>query len=91
MSSCKTCHNKKTLIRQRKLKEEAVSYKGGVCTSCGGSFHPAIFDFHHTNPEEKDFSFAQQKCTKMNEKLKKELDKCVLLCANCHRLAHVKY
>lgn len=73
--------------RYRKAKQKAVAYKGGVCADCGGEFHQAVFDFHHLNPTEKDLGPASALLLKW-EKAKAELDKCVMLCANCHRLRH---
>ena len=90
-SYCKPCVNEQTKKRQRDLKALAVNYKGGVCTDCLQIFHPACFDFHHENPEEKDFTFSSVKSLKWSCKIEAELDKCSLLCSNCHRLRHVKY
>ena len=73
--------------RQRKI--EAIAYKGGKCSTCGGEFHPAAFEFHHINPKEKDRDPSKM-MGMSKEKLFAELDKCVLLCANCHRLEHHK-
>ena len=74
---------------KRKRKEEAILYLGGVCIDCGGEFHPSIFEFHHRNPSEKDSDPSKTLMLKW-EKIKAELDKCDLLCANCHRLRHHK-
>lgn len=73
--------------RYRKAKQKAVAYMGGVCADCGGEFHQAVFDFHHLNPSEKEVGPASTLLLKW-EKAKAELDKCVMLCANCHRLRH---
>ena len=72
---------------RRKQKEEAVKYKGGICNICGNSFHIAAFDFHHIDPKEKDIDpgLLMQRSPEI---LYKELDKCILLCANCHRILH---
>lgn len=54
---------------------------------CGGVFHHSAFDFHHIDPttKEKDPGLMM---THSDEVLFKELDKCILLCANCHRIRH---
>lgn len=90
-SYCKSCVNEQTKKRQRDLKALAVSYKGGICEDCLQNFHPACFDFHHENPEEKDFTFSAVKSLKWSSKIEAELNKCSLLCSNCHRLRHAKY
>lgn len=73
---------------RRKIKEELVTYKGGKCEKCGYDKCIAALDFHHINPEEKDFSISNSNIYKNIEALKQEVDKCILLCANCHREIH---
>lgn len=85
---CKECMNKQALDRQRKLKQEAIDYKGGSCQICGYNRCNGALEFHHLDPNEKDFSISELKKTNMNEKIKLELDKCILVCANCHREIH---
>ena len=89
-SYCKICTNNATKSRQRELKKEAVAYLGGKCLDCGCSGHPAIFDFHHLDSSLKEFTIGHSKLLSL-EKIKYELDKCILLCANCHRIRHAKY
>lgn len=88
-SYCKKCNNALTIKRQQNLKQEAVNYKGGKCQHCGYDKYIGALDFHHTNPSEKDFSFSSYK-NYILESIKKELDKCVLLCSNCHREEHYR-
>lgn len=87
-SHCKECSNRQTVIRQRALKQRAVDYMGGKCQKCEITGDPSIFDFHHKIPEEKDFDLASKKLSSFDT-IKPELDKCMLLCACCHRLVHV--
>lgn len=68
-------------------KLEAIAYLGGKCTSCGYNKYYGSLEFHHRNPAEKEFQWNQMKKRSL-EDIKKELDKCDLLCANCHREAH---
>lgn len=70
----------------RKTKLKAIEYKGGKCLICGYNKSVRALQFHHINPKEKDFGISGT--TKSFEKLKPELDKCVLLCANCHAEVH---
>mgnify|MGYP003431129005 FL=1 len=45
-------------------------------------------EFHHLDPEQKDFGIAAKGYTRSWEKVKEELDKCIMVCANCHREIH---
>lgn len=86
---CTECTRLMYRDRLRKDKIKAIGYLGGKCMDCGQSFedHPSVFDFHHRDPSEKKRKpSALFGCTW--EKLKAELDKCDLLCANCHRIRH---
>ena len=74
--------------RRRKTKDMAIEYKGGKCEKCGYNKCNGALEFHHLNPEEKDFSISTSGTTKSFERIKKEIDKCILVCANCHREIH---
>lgn len=70
-----------------KIKRQLVEYKGGKCESCGYNKDvPRAHAFHHRNPEEKDFQISAY--SGGLEALKKEVDKCDLLCQNCHAEVH---
>ena len=75
--------------RRIKLKEELVKYKGGKCEICGYNKCIAALEFHHLNKEEKDFTISSYSNLSI-DKLKSEVDKCILVCANCHREIHQK-
>lgn len=90
-SYCKSCNHKLVLDRQRKFKFKIVQLKGGKCTKCGYDKCLSAMEFHHINPNEKDFNFAQYRHTSFEKNKKiimQELDKCILVCANCHREIH---
>ena len=84
---CRSCANKKTIQWQQQRKIEAVNYKGGKCTKCGYNKYPCALDFHHLDPSKKDFCISKRKNCSI-EILKPELDKCILLCRNCHAERH---
>jgi hypothetical protein len=71
-----------------RLRKKAilVDYKGGKCEDCGYDECIEALHFHHLNPKEKEFNVCGKSVS--IEKLKKEADKCVLLCANCHIKRH---
>ena len=67
-----------------------IQYKKSLsCEECGLTGHPWALDFHHRDPNQKEFQVSRKsaKGTKW-EKLKAEIDKCRCLCANCHRNEH---
>ena len=79
----------RNVISWRKRKKvELVEYKGGKCEKCGYSKCVNALEFHHLDPNEKDFGISGK--TWSLERLKKEVDKCILLCSNCHREIHSK-
>lgn len=91
-SYCKECVNKYYTKRIRKIKIKMVNYKGGECERCKLKLkdtHYSVFDFHHIDPENKDPKFNRIKYQKW-EVIKKEIEKCQLLCANCHRITHAE-
>jgi len=70
-------------------KKIMVLAMGGKCTICSYSKCIQALDFHHINPEEKDFQFNRLKMTEKTwPKIVEELKKCVMLCSNCHREVH---
>lgn len=75
---------------RKQIKKWAVEYKGGKCERCGYDKCIAALDFHHRNPNEKDFAISDKNIKLNWEDIKKELDKCELLCSNCHREEHNK-
>ena len=74
-------------LRRLQVKDWAVKYKGGKCCLCGYYRSLRAFEFHHLDPGEKDFDVSSRLAASM-ETLKRELDKCILVCANCHREIH---
>lgn len=87
-TKCRKCCRKISKTSETKIKKECVKYKGGCCKICGYKKSLAALDFHHLNPEEKDFTIASRKNSILDDKMKQELDKCILICSNCHREEH---
>lgn len=85
---CKKCTSNQILERTRKLKQQMVEYKGGNCVRCGYDKYIGALEFHHLDPTKKDYTLAHLKVTNFHDKIKNELDKCILVCANCHREIH---
>ena len=58
-SCCKKCHTLHSHQSQRELKIRSIDYLGGACYFCKNVFDsPSVYDFHHINPSEKDFSWG---------------------------------
>lgn len=85
-SMCKACRLEYSFERRKLVKKQAVEYLGGKCQKCGLVDNPVVYDFHHIDPKRKDFTIGKQHLT--FERLKPELDKCMLVCSNCHRKIH---
>ena len=73
--------------RGLKRKYEYIMSRGGKCSQCGYNKNLAALEFHHVDPNTKDKDYFNSRGG-LTESLKTELDKCVLLCANCHREEH---
>jgi hypothetical protein len=89
-SKCRQCFNKYCITRWRQRKKDAIIYKGSSCIDCNLSFPQtpySVFDFHHLDPSEKDVDWTKLRLRSWSS-IMSELDKCVLLCANCHRIRH---
>ena len=87
---CVQCNVDAVQLRRDNLKIMAVDYLGGKCIGdgCGYKKYVGALEFHHKDPSGKDFGISAKGYTRSWEKVKKELEKCVLLCAICHREVH---
>ena len=74
--------------RYREQKLRAVEFMGGICADCKGKFHPAVYDFHHLDGSGKDMTTRRGWTALTWDKVVAELAKCIMLCANCHRIRH---
>src|ERR1044072_4247109 len=84
---CKTCFNRYCIQRWIRRKLDAIAYKGGRCQRCSYDRHYAALEFHHRDPSAKDVQWSKLRLRSWKAILA-ELDKCDLLCANCHREVH---
>ncbi len=74
--------------RRRKLKSMAVELNGGSCQVCGYDKYIGALDFHHLSEKNKGFDLSTRGLTRSWAKIKEEVGKCMLVCANCHREIH---
>ena len=73
-------------FNRKEIKRRLIEYKGGKCQICGYNRCQDALDFHHLEPSQKDYNISGG--TKSFNTLKSEVDKCILVCANCHREIH---
>lgn len=69
------------------LKKKMVDYKGGACALCGYSKCLGALHFHHMDGDEKEFNLSDS-LGRSWKVIEEELDKCLLVCANCHAEIH---
>lgn len=85
---CISCNKARSQRFQELFKAECVAYKGNLCVDCLEVVPLAAFSFHHLDPTQKDFCVSGRRTKGLTATTKAELDKCVLLCRNCHAIRH---
>jgi hypothetical protein len=85
---CMECRVEGTKLGRLRAKKISVDKLGGKCIVCGYNKCLSALEFHHVDPKNKEYN-GNEGLMNMNKKfVEKELDKCVLVCANCHREIH---
>ena len=74
--------------RRKAIRIKAIEYKGGCCKICGYQKCTDALEFHHLDPKKKDFSISSKGYARSWVRVKEEIEKCILICANCHREIH---
>jgi hypothetical protein len=80
------CQKHYTLYKRKQLKAKLVENLGGKCSMCHGIFPSSVYDFHHEKNKIEDIS--KMFLNRSEAEILKEAEKCILLCANCHRIHH---
>ena len=83
---CNSCYVNR---RRFKIKEQAVAYCGGKCSRCGYDKCNAALEFHHVDESTKSFEISGSH-SRSWKAIENELDKCIMVCANCHRELHAE-
>lgn len=76
---CSACTQKR---RRRETKEFGIQLKGGKCQMCGYNRCNSNLTFHHLDPKKKEFGISSTTVSK--NRMIKEIEKCILVCKNCH-------
>jgi len=82
----KVTNSESVILWRKRTKKKLIEYKGGKCESCGYNKCDSALQFHHKDPTEKDFSISGKSLS--FDRLKEEVDKCMLVCSNCHAEIH---
>jgi hypothetical protein len=91
---CKECQLSNERRNNQKAKEWIISLKK-ECSVCGEARHWCL-DFHHTNPKTKTMNISEYSISgttsfeTKKKRILKELEQCIVVCANCHRDIHYK-
>ena len=83
---CKKCEHKSQVANRLKKKKRAVEYLGGRCIRCGYNECFYALEFDHVDPSTKEYEMSNMIYGRNWALVGVELDKCQLLCANCHRI-----
>lgn len=85
--ACNSCAVQKL---RHVYKRRAIELLGGCCKHCGYNRSQSAMDFHHVDPSQKEVSISSNGITRSWARIEKELQKCILLCSNCHREEHAR-
>lgn len=85
-------HREKYIESARTSKKKVLEWfrelkRGMKCSKCGEN-HPACIEFHHRNPEDKKFTISESITRVSKKAILEEIEKCDILCSNCHRKLH---
>ncbi len=82
---CKKCNVNAVLRRAKEIKDSVIQLEGGKCILCGYNKSRRALHFHHLDPKIKEFGLCAKTMRTVSWlRVLKELDKCILVCANCH-------
>ena len=79
---------KAVTLRRKAIKLKALNYMGNKCNFCQYDKYEGALEFHHKISSTKEFGIGQKGHSRSWDKVKLELDKCILVCSNCHKEVH---
>lgn len=85
-SVCRSCKSDIGTEKSRVFKKKCLEYIGSKCIICQYDKYVGALQFHHVAPDEKDFKISGP--TVFTKEIKKELDKCIVVCSRCHDEIH---
>ena len=84
---CKPCKYIRDAGRWVNRKKQAIEYLGNSCVRCGNSYEYPAMQFHHRDPSTKEMGWNKMRLGSWKS-ITRELNKCDLICANCHAIIH---
>jgi len=82
-------------MAQRDISRWWRSHKQSLACLCCGEDHPSVLEFHHRDPETKEFNVARKIRSAQTwedlQEIRQEMAKCDILCSNCHKKVHFKW
>ena len=85
-NKCKACFSKEIIAARAVLQANVDAMKKGPCMDCGQKFDPVCMDFDHVRGEKKWSIAVGIRRAKPWSEIEEEIDKCELVCSNCHRV-----
>lgn len=87
---CGKCASESVIKRRQHKKELLVKELGGKCSICGYDKCISALQFHHLDPSQKEITISTSNNVSY-ARMKKEAEKCILVCANCHAEIHFNH
>ena len=85
---CRDCYRQMKMALIERHYEWINAYKGAKgCSRCGIN-NPVVLDFHHKDDKNRNFGISAVRREVGFKKLQEEIEKCEVICSNCHRLEH---
>lgn len=88
---CRECNTERVTATRRNNKIKLIQMFGGKCSQCGYDRYAGALEFHHLDPEHKDFGIGSGKISFSLKRMIEEAKKCVLVCSNCHKEIHAGF
>jgi len=85
---CKSCTNVRLRERRTKAHEYVANYLKGKCCEFCRNANPIVLQFDHVRGTKKDTISNMMNSRTCVDTIQKEIDKCIIVCANCHLIRH---
>jgi hypothetical protein len=82
--ACKACERNRVKRVRNEIRLFIDSFKARPCADCGKTYPPWVMDFDHRSGKDFDIAGAIGKCLS-KERIRAEIEKCDVVCSNCHR------